>query len=62
MWQQWTNGILGLVVLATPFVSLTAPAALWSTVVLGLAIAVLGFWGAVEHQQMMDTGGKFRHA
>lgn len=62
MWQQWTNGILGLIVIASPFIGLGTDTALWTTVVLGLAVAVVGFWGAIEHQQMMESSGRYRHA
>ncbi|HVW66669.1 MAG TPA: SPW repeat protein [Candidatus Peribacteraceae bacterium] len=48
MWQQWVNGILGLWVLITPFLGLTGQAYIWTLVITGIVIAVLGFWGAGE--------------
>lgn len=54
MWQQWVNGVLGLWVVAIPFVGMDAAQATWALAITGLAIAVLGFWGATEHQAMMQ--------
>lgn len=48
MWQQWTNVILGILVLAVPFLNLSASVMVWTLVIAGLAIAALGLWGAQE--------------
>jgi len=48
MWQQWINAILGLAVLATPFLALTSSTLTWTLAIIGIAIAVLGVWGAME--------------
>ncbi len=45
MWQQWINGILGLWVIAMPFLGLAGNTLTWTMVVTGVIIAVLGFWG-----------------
>jgi hypothetical protein len=50
MWQQWTNGILGIWLIVLPFLNLTITAFVWTLIFTGLAVAVFGFWGAIEHQ------------
>lgn len=61
MWQQWINGILGLWVIVVPFLGLTDVQLSWTLSISGLAIAILGFWGAAEHGTMMSARG-MRHA
>lgn len=60
MWQQWVNAILGLWVIAIPFTGLAGSALMWTLVVTGLVVAVLGFWGAgreqTEHQRRLQHG------
>ena len=46
MWQDWVNGILGLVVLLVSFMGLTGSSMVWTFAVLGVIIAIVGFWGA----------------
>jgi hypothetical protein len=46
MWQDWINGVLGLVVIGIAFLGLTGSALMWTLVVVGAVIAVVGFWGA----------------
>ncbi len=60
MWQQWINGILGLWVIAIPFLGLSASAFMWTLAITGIAIAVLGFWGAGE--QSAGHGSNLRSA
>ena len=48
MWKQWVNAILGLAVIAIPFLSLSATALTWSLAIVGIAIAVLAIWSATE--------------
>jgi hypothetical protein len=50
MWQQWVNAILGLAVIATPFVGLSADTLLWALAIEGAAVAVLAVWGAMRSQ------------
>ena len=56
MWQQWVNAILGLIVVAVPFLGLTAATFTWTLVIVGAAVAVLGFWGAQEVQTERERG------
>ena len=48
MWQDWTNGVLGLCVIVAAFLGLTGTTLTWTLVVLGVVIAVVGFWGALN--------------
>lgn len=50
MWQQWINAVLGLAVLATPFLALSSETLTWTLVVLGAAVAVLALWGGMQEQ------------
>jgi len=52
MWQQWVNGILGLWVIVVAFLGFTGSTLLWTLVITGVVVAILGFWGAYEHGQM----------
>lgn len=51
MWQQWVNTILGLWVLALAFIGLTGSALTWTLAITGIAVAVLGYWGATAHSE-----------
>jgi hypothetical protein len=62
MWQQWTNGILGLWVVIVPFLGLTGQQNAWTLVVTGLVVAILGFWGATEHASMTEIDSRHRLA
>ncbi|HEV8677337.1 MAG TPA: hypothetical protein VN701_00675 [Candidatus Paceibacterota bacterium] len=50
MWQQWINLILGLWVLAVPFIGITASTLTWTLAVTGIIIAGLALWGALVEQ------------
>ncbi len=54
MWQQWVNAILGLWVIAVPFLGITGSALIWTLAITGLVIAVLGIWGAQQEQTLED--------
>ncbi len=54
MWQQWLNALLGLAVIAVPFINLTAEAFTWTLALLGLGIAALGTFGAIQHGDMVE--------
>lgn len=56
MWQQWTNAVLGLLIVAVPFLDLAATAFTWTLVLAGLAIAGLGIWGAQETNTERERG------
>ncbi len=48
MWKQWVNAVLGLAVIATPFMALSATALMWTLVVAGAVVAILSVWSAME--------------
>ncbi len=59
-WQHWVNAILGLWVLAVPFLfGVTGTALMWTLVISGLVVAVLGIWGASESQS--ETSARLAH-
>ncbi|HET9641489.1 MAG TPA: hypothetical protein VFP46_01400 [Candidatus Paceibacterota bacterium] len=48
MWKQWINALLGLAVIAVPFLGLTGSAFTWTFVVMGVLIAGLSIWTMSE--------------
>lgn len=58
MMQQWINGVLGLALIALAFMGLTGTTLLWALVIMGAAVAILGFWGAISHNAMMTGNGR----
>lgn len=54
MWQQWTNAFLGLAVVLVPFLGFNGDTFVWTLAVLGIAIAALGVWGAVENENTYE--------
>ena len=58
MWQQWGNGILGLWIILLPFLGITGDAYLWTLALSGSVIAILGFWGAIDRNDV--DGGRVR--
>lgn len=56
MWQQWVQVLLGLWVLAVPFINMSSTAYMWSLVISGVIIAALGLWGALEASSERESG------
>lgn len=56
MWQQWTNLILGIVLIAAPFIGLSTAVMTWTLVGIGIAIAALALWGAQETNIERENG------
>jgi hypothetical protein len=48
-WLSWTNVLLGLWLLAAPFILAYSEvaAAMWNDIIVGIGIAVLGAWSAI---------------
>lgn len=61
MWMQWINVLLGLWVIAVPFLGLSATALVWTLAISGIVIAALSLWGAVETNSERSMG-TMRHA
>lgn len=54
MWQQWLNALLGLWIVALAFIEFGGATFSWTLAISGLAVAVLGVWGAMSHNAMSD--------
>jgi len=54
MWQQWVNAIIGLWIIAVPFIGIAGAALIWTLALSGAVIAVLGIWGAQQEQTMEE--------
>lgn len=50
MWQQWMNAVLGLWIIAVPFIGFAAETLTWTLLVTGAVVAALAVWGAGQHQ------------
>ena len=61
MWKQWINLILGLAVIAVPFIGLSTVAFSWTLAILGLAIAALALWSALEVSPTRYEESHFAH-
>lgn len=44
MWQGWVNGILGLWLIVAAFLNFSPKGNLWDNLIVGIIVAVLGFW------------------
>ncbi len=62
MWQQWVNAIIGLAVIATPFLALSATALTWTLVVAGAVVAILAVWGAMKEESTEYHQYKLQHS
>ena len=60
MWQQWVNALLGLWVVAVPFLGFTEANMMWALVITGIAIAVLALWGGA-YEQSTSHRRDFQH-
>lgn len=56
MWQQWVNVLLGLWIIATPFMGMSADAFTWALVITGIVVAALGLWGAQDIATEREAG------
>ena len=61
MWQNWINAILGLWIMLSSFLGMSAAEMTTNLMVVGAVIAVLGFWGAYSASQFGDMN-KHIHA
>ena len=62
MWKQWVNAILGLAVIATPFIALSATTLMWTLVVAGAVVAILSVWSAAEESSPEYHQEQLRHS
>lgn len=54
MWYQWVNGILGLWIVASPFLGFTSDGMTTNLVIVGLVVALLSFLGAIRTSGMRE--------
>jgi MFS family permease len=59
--MEWVTAILGLAVIAAPFVGLAGDAFTWSLVILGALVAVVGFWSATENTSTYRSTSRLQH-
>jgi hypothetical protein len=62
MWQQWITAVIGIAIIAVPFLGLTTTALMWTLVVGGIAAAVLSIWGAAQEQSPEYHQEQLRHS
>jgi type IV secretory pathway TrbD component len=48
-WIKWALAVLGLIVLAVPFLGLQMATLTWTLVIVGLVIAALSLWSLNEN-------------
>lgn len=48
MWQQWVNTLLGIWIIVLAFLGLTGSTLMWTLIVTGVIVAVLGLWSAAS--------------
>lgn len=53
MYQNWINGLLGLLIIAVAFVDLAATTQMWTLGIIGAIIAGINFW-----EMMVDSGNR----
>ncbi len=56
MWQGWFNLILGLWLIVSPWLLgfSTVAAAMWNSVIVGIVVAALSYWGQTEAQKVQS--------
>ena len=59
MWQHWVNAILGLWIILSSFLGMDVSTMMANLVIVGIAIAILGFWGAYDTS---TSGSRQMHA
>ncbi len=60
-WNKWVLALLGLVVVAVPFLNLDAVTNVWTSVIVGLAIIGLSILGVVGDTDVESTGARYQH-
>jgi hypothetical protein len=51
MWQHWVNVVLGLAVIVVAFIGLTGASLMYTLIVGGALVAILGLWGALGNTE-----------
>jgi hypothetical protein len=53
-WQHWINFILGLWVIVSGYITFTSVSLATNLTIIGIVIAVLALWGALENQSVQS--------
>jgi len=62
MWKHWLNALLGLLVIAIPFIGLDTNVMIWTLAIVGIAIAGISLWGATDQSlERYEQERKFQH-
>ena len=62
MWQQWVNAIIGVGLIATPFLALSATVLMWTLMVAGAAVVILAVWGSMKEESSEYHRYKLQHS
>lgn len=62
MWQHWLNFVLGLWLILSAFIAFTASGMTTNLIIVGIAVAVLALWGALEGRVQHAVERRHRHA
>ncbi len=60
MWQHWINVVLGLAIIVTAFLGLTGAALMWTLIVGGALVAILGLWGAMSGESSASASHAYQ--
>jgi hypothetical protein len=55
MWQHWVNVVIGLAVIVVAFVGLAGAALMWTLIVAGAVVTILGLWGAMSEEDTLSS-------
>jgi uncharacterized iron-regulated membrane protein len=65
MWMSWVNAVLGVWLIAVPFLGFTPVGLTWALVLTGIAVAVLAVWSAgqeaSERTHIEQLEARLRH-
>jgi hypothetical protein len=61
-WKYWISGLLGLAIIAVPFLNLAENTSLWVLGITGGIIAVVSFLGLAESQNTESKSHSGAHA
>ncbi|HEY9584190.1 MAG TPA: hypothetical protein VJI33_01220 [Candidatus Paceibacterota bacterium] len=62
MWQHYVNSILGFWLLVSGYILTDATALMGSTALVGIAVIILGLWGAAHTKHVVESEHTHSHA
>ena len=60
MWQQWVNVLLGLWIIGSGYVGFTAQGLTTNSTIVGILVALLALWGALEYTSRSGDHSRVR--